>query len=222
MCPTPVKGYHTTAGVSVPGTTTIIGRFKDSGALIGWAYNQGRDGKPRFEKPEADLGTYVHALIEAHLNKQPEPEPPANIPPENVKRARANAFEAFLRWRDGARMAIAPIEVALVSEKFLYGGTPDASGCEHDDQMSIIDWKSAKDFYPDNLIQGAAYINLWNEAYPKSPIDGFLHVIRFGKEGMDFAQHSFRIDHPRLQAAWRLFKLYRQAWDEDKIVSWKA
>src|ERR1039458_3349974 len=194
IMPTPKKGYYTKAGVACPGTTTIIGRFKDAGALIGWAYNQGRDGKP-------------------------EPEPPANIPPENVKRARENAFEAFLRWRDGARIEIAPIEVPLVSEQFLYGGTPDANGCEHDDQLSMIDWKSAKDFYPDNLIQGAAYINLWNETHPKSPIDGFLHILRFGKEGMDFAQHSFRLDHPKLAAAWRLFKLYRQAWDEDKIVT---
>ena len=220
--PTPQAGYRLKNGLKVPGTTTIIGRFKDSGALIGWAYNQGRDGKPRFEKPEADLGTYVHALIEAHLREQPEPPPPANIPAENVKRARVNAFEAFLRWRDGARIDIAPIEVQLVSETYRYGGTPDANGCEHDDQLSMIDWKSAKDFYPDNLIQGAAYVNLWNETHPDSPIDGFVHVLRFGKEGMDFAQHSFRVDHPKLAAAWKLFKLYREAYDLDQIVTGKA
>jgi len=217
--PTPRAGYRTTDGREVPGTTTIIGRFKDAGALIGWAYNQGKAGKPRFEKPEADVGTYVHALIEAHLRGQPEPEPPANIPPENVKRARGNAFEAFLRWRDGAHIEIAPIEVPLVSEVYRYGGTPDANGCEHDDKLSMIDWKSAKDFYPDNLIQGAAYINLWNESHPDSPITGFFHVLRFGKEGMDFAQHSFRIDHPKLAAAWELFKLYRRAYDLDRVVA---
>jgi len=35
--PTPRKGYYTDAGKRVPGVTTIIGRFKDSGGLIHWA-----------------------------------------------------------------------------------------------------------------------------------------------------------------------------------------
>lgn len=219
--PTPKKGYHLKDGTEVPGTTTLIGRFKDAGALIGWAYNQGKAGKPRFEKPEADVGTYVHALIEAHLRGDPEPEPPANLSKENAARGKKNAFEAFLRWLDGTRIEIAPIEIQLVSEEFRYGGTPDANGCEHDDRLSMIDWKSAKDFYPDNLIQQAAYINLWNESFPQSPINGFAHVLRFGKEGMDFAQHTFEIGHPKLVAAWELFKCYRKAWDLDRIVTGK-
>ncbi len=35
--PTPTKGYWNAKGERVPGTTTIISRFKDSGALIHWA-----------------------------------------------------------------------------------------------------------------------------------------------------------------------------------------
>lgn len=35
--PTPKSGYYTKAGVRVPGVTTVIGRFKDSGGLIHWA-----------------------------------------------------------------------------------------------------------------------------------------------------------------------------------------
>jgi hypothetical protein len=35
--PTPKKGYYTQKGERVPGVTTILGRFKDSGALIHWA-----------------------------------------------------------------------------------------------------------------------------------------------------------------------------------------
>jgi hypothetical protein len=37
IIPTPKRGYYTTSGVRVPGTTTIIGRFKESGGLIHWA-----------------------------------------------------------------------------------------------------------------------------------------------------------------------------------------
>jgi len=35
--PTPKAGYYNVKGERVPGTTTIISRFKDSGALIHWA-----------------------------------------------------------------------------------------------------------------------------------------------------------------------------------------
>ena len=35
--PTPRTGYHTADGTRVPSVTTILGRFKESGALIAWA-----------------------------------------------------------------------------------------------------------------------------------------------------------------------------------------
>jgi hypothetical protein len=38
----PSGGYHNKDGQRVPGTTTIIGRFKDSGGLMYWAKDQGQ------------------------------------------------------------------------------------------------------------------------------------------------------------------------------------
>ena len=38
---TPKKGYRYQNEV-IPGTTTIISRFKDSGALMYWAHQQGK------------------------------------------------------------------------------------------------------------------------------------------------------------------------------------
>lgn len=35
--PTPRQGYYNAKGERVPGVTTVLGRFKDSGALIHWA-----------------------------------------------------------------------------------------------------------------------------------------------------------------------------------------
>ena len=43
--PTPRNGYYLKDGTRVPGTTTVIGRFKESGALLRWAFQQGKDGK---------------------------------------------------------------------------------------------------------------------------------------------------------------------------------
>ena len=36
------KGGYKLDGKRVPGTTTIIGRFKDSGGLLYWAFEQGK------------------------------------------------------------------------------------------------------------------------------------------------------------------------------------
>lgn len=40
---TPSGGYRNKDGKRVPSVTTVLGRFKDSGGLIKWAYNQGRE-----------------------------------------------------------------------------------------------------------------------------------------------------------------------------------
>jgi hypothetical protein len=40
---TPKAGYRNADGIKLPSVTTILGRFKDSGGLIRWAYKQGRD-----------------------------------------------------------------------------------------------------------------------------------------------------------------------------------
>jgi hypothetical protein len=67
--PTPRKGYFTASGERVPGVTTIIGRFKESGALIQWAYNRGKEGLELYESRDkaAELGTIVHEMVEAYI-----------------------------------------------------------------------------------------------------------------------------------------------------------
>ena len=50
----PKGGYRLKSGESVPGVTTIIGRFKDSGGLLWWAFEQGK----AFERGE------IHGLYE--------------------------------------------------------------------------------------------------------------------------------------------------------------
>ena len=42
--PTPSAGYRLKDGTRVPGTTTILGRWKESGGLLQWAFKQGESG----------------------------------------------------------------------------------------------------------------------------------------------------------------------------------
>lgn len=218
---TPKKGYFTEDGLKVPSVTTIIGRFKESGALIRWAYKQGELGVPLYEKRDAaaDVGTYVHSMIEAFLaNGEVEVPAPAGMTPENVEKA-ASAYRAFRTWLEGSRLRVTPLEQHFVSEQHRFGGTPDAIADEPDGTRSLLDWKTAKAFYPDQLVQVAAYRELWNETHPAAPITGGVHIVRFGKDGGDFQHSYFPPTHRKLAAAWRTFILFREAFDLDKVVT---
>lgn len=220
--PTPAKGYRVADSAKVPGTTTIIGRFKESGGLIQWAYQQGKKDVPLYEARDVagDVGTYIHAMIEASIRSEPFVHPPAGMEEANVKQA-MSGLEAFMRWSKRLKLDIAPAEMPLVCECHRFGGTPDAIAVEEDGALSLLDWKSSKNYYPDNLIQLAAYRHLWDINKPETPITGNILVVRFGKDGSDFEHREFPLAHPKLAKAWRLFELYREAYDCDRFICGK-
>src|SRR2546429_6791259 len=91
----PKEGYQLADGTKVPGVTTIIGRFKESGALMQWAFQQGRAGKAKlYEDAEkaADIGTYVHELVRAWSRNLPFPATPLD---EDGTTKAMTAFDAF-------------------------------------------------------------------------------------------------------------------------------
>ena len=65
----PKGGYIDATNVRVPSVTTILGRCKESGGLVGWAWKMGRDGISLDEarKGTADVGSCVHDRIEAAI-----------------------------------------------------------------------------------------------------------------------------------------------------------
>jgi hypothetical protein len=220
---TPKQGYRAADGLKIPSVTTILGRFKESGALIRWAYNRGVEGVPLYESRDAaaDVGTFVHSLIEAFLSTGEIDIPaPDGMTAENQEKA-ASAFAAFRSWLEGSRLKVTPLEKHFVSEAHRFGGTPDAIAQEPDGSLSLLDWKTSKTFYPDQLVQVAAYRQLWNETHPAQPMTGGVHIVRFGKDGGDFSHNFFPPTHRKLAAAWAQFLCFRQAYDLDKVVTGK-
>lgn len=232
--PTPKQGYYLADGTRIPGTTTIIGRFKDSGALIQWAYKQGREhealarqGKEAparlYETVEkaADIGTASHALVEAHIRGAEGDEifsgPDYQSLDEASQRAARDAYGAYLSWEGQSKLKIIEQEIQLVSEEFRFGGTPDAIG-QINGEYCLLDWKTSNNVYTDHLIQLAAYNYLWNENNPDRQITGGSHLCRFAKTHGDFA-HNY---YPNLDEGWELFKLYRKAYDLDKQLKKRA
>lgn len=218
----PNAGYKNAAGEKVPGVTTVIGRFKDSGALLHWAYAQGKlaeQGKISnlYEKRDeaADAGTLAHSLIDASLHGDDPADLLVNVADETRIKAQ-NAFKQFEKWREQSGIKIIATEMPLVSERYQFGGTPDAIG-QIGDEIVLLDWKTSNGVYQDYLIQLAAYKVLVEEC-TEYRITGGFHLLRFAKESADFAHHYWG----ELDDAWRAFVLYREAYDLDKRLKKRA
>jgi hypothetical protein len=224
MMPRPRTGYPLKDGTRGPGVTTIVGRFKDAGALLHWAHQQGLAGRVRlYDETEkaADIGTCAHAMVEIAIKGASESEilaRAATMLPDDAMRAQAwSAFDAYRGWAANFDVKIIAQEVQLVSERYRYGGTPDAIGVIGN-QLVLLDWKTSNGVYADYLIQLAAYGHLWDENYPDRPITGGFHLLRFAKEHGDFAHHHFA----NLDEAWRQFLLFREAYEIDKLLKKRA
>lgn len=206
------KIYKDSDGKRLPSVTTIIGRFKDSGALLYWANNAGLEGKTLDQAriPAATAGTMAHSLVEAHLNKRELPTLEGDG--EIIGKAR-RAFDAYLTWSAMTKLEVRHTEVSLASERHKFGGTLDAIGIVNGSNgLALIDWKTSNSIYPDYLYQLAAYKLLWEENYPDHPITGGAHLCRFAKEDGDYAHHHF----PRLDDEAGTFLVMRDLYDRVK------
>ena len=229
--PTPRSGYHLKDGTKVPGTTTIIGRFKDSGGLIHWAYKQGREHESLAQRvrheelPEdtrvparlyevteeaADIGTQAHELVEKHINGE-------HWLDSDYHEQAVDAFGAYVSWEEQSKLTVVEQEMQLVSEEYRFGGTPDAIG-EINGELCLVDWKTSNSVYQDYLIQLAAYRHLWETNHPDKPLTGGFHLCRFAKTHGDFSHHYY----PNLDEAWEAFKHMRALYDIDKQLKKRA
>lgn len=222
--PTPRQGYFLKDGTQVPGTTTVIGRFKDSGALLHWAFNQGKAAQrgeinSLYDKRDeaAEAGTLAHAMVEKRIDGKDPESVLVGIESEQIKTQARAAFKAYLSWESMTKLVIVEQEMQLVSEQHQFGGTPDAIG-QINGELCLVDWKTSNGVYQDYLIQLAAYKHLWEEKYPDRPLTGGFHLCRFAKEHGDFAHHFY----PNLDEAWEAFVLMRRLYDLDKRLKKRA
>ena len=218
--PTPRKGYFTKDGTKVPGTTTIIGRFKESGALIAWAYKRGKDGFELYDSRDkaAEVGTVIHDAIERYNKNEDWKIALASLTKKEDIAAAESGFFAFLDWLSTSRMEVIYQEMHLVSELHKYGGTPDAIMRGPDGKLSLGDWKSGRGVWADHLVQLGAYRILWNENHPNEPLTGGSHLCRFDKEHGDFAHHYY----PNLDKEEEAFLLMRPLYDKMARIKKRA
>lgn len=213
----PSSGYRNAAGEKIPGTTTIIGRWKESGGLLQWAFKQGQSGVAHLyeERDNAALaGNIAHDMIECDILKRERPT--FTAAPELLTKAE-NAFKQFKEWQEQTRIEIIATETVFVSERYQFGGTIDAIGRDMKGRIVLLDWKTSNAVYQDYLIQLAAYALLLEECKPEWKPEAF-HLLRVAKESADFAHHFFG----ELEDAKKAFVLMRDLYDIDKRLKKRA
>jgi len=217
--PTPRAGYHLADGSKVPGVTTILGRWKESGGLLQWAFKVGASGaRSLYEERDkaGDIGTLAHAMVDNRLRGL-DPEAALKDAPEDFRPKARTAYHTFVQWQESQRAEIIPAEFPMVSEAHRFGGTPDFVMRLSDGRLALGDLKTSNGIYRDMLMQVAAYAILWNETQPEKITGGF-HIARFAKEFPDF-EHRYFED---LTEAGELFLLLRRAYEMDLTLKKRA
>jgi len=160
--PTAKGGYFNIKGEQVPSVTQVLGSLGfGKEALLYWSWKLGKEGKDFKEerKRAAEVGTLVHARIEAFIRNQPPYEP--NGPEEtDLWPASETPYAAFLDWYSHNPFELLEAEVPLVNELYGYGGTLDALGKIPSGEIVLYDWKTSGGIYASNLLQAAAYRKL--------------------------------------------------------------
>lgn len=174
----PKSGYKNAEGKRIVGVTTVLSRFKESGGLIQWAYNCGKEGIDINDARDraADAGTACHDMIDADLHGRTYE---ANGLDKGILTKAEHAFMGFLEWKEQSKLALAASEVSLVSEVHQFGGTFD--GAFIAGSLRLLDYKTSAGIYTDQLIQVAGgYAILWNEHFPEQPLHG-VDILRISK-----------------------------------------
>ena len=208
-------GKYELDGKLLPGTTTIIGKFKNSGALIHWAWKQGMDGIDYRETRDqaGEQGTSVHYLAESYIKKWSYEEPTD----EKV----IKAFNKFKEWWDEQHHEVLWTEKQMVSPKLKYGGCPDLlvkklvlyqneKGYKTFVPLIIlVDFKTGKAIYEDTVIQLGAYAQLIQET-DNINIDKAI-IVRLPKDNSKLEIKEF--SKKDLKLGFAQFKLFRKGWD---------
>lgn len=212
--PTPAKGYRDAQGNKLPGVTTILGAHKDAGGMIWSAWDLGRQGREYQKewKRAADIGTCVHARIQAYIEKLP------SLPGEHdgaILNLSDKPYESFMDWAKGKTFP-GKCELGLVHPGFLYGGTLDYYDPE---KNLIMDWKCSKGLYPEVWAQIGGYAMLIKHHFGLLPD---AQVVRFDKEGGPAEVLDIKADSAKAQAGRDLFMGLLQAYQAKRVIEGKS
>lgn len=186
----PTQRYRSKLGNVIPGVTTVLNLINKP-ALVPWAWNLGRQGIDYRKTTDraANIGTIAHYLIECFLNGD-EPEGMDEYAVNAIKTAKI-ATKNFEEWWNTQGLTMVGTEISLISEVMQVGGTIDCMAKHNDTgNLWLVDLKTSKGVYNEMLYQVAAYWAMWNENYPKRPIQS-AHIVQLSKEDGRLSHYTY-------------------------------
>jgi len=159
----PKNKYVLGNGTVVPGVTTIVNQLGKGDSLLNWAWECGKKGLDWKEERDSagDIGTIVHEVISASLNDKPWD---ISSQPEDVKITVNRCLDKYIHWQLEQDFPFLPIltETPLVSERWRFGGQPDAYGTIGKRRV-VVDVKTGGGIYDSVWYQLAGYDILLRE-----------------------------------------------------------
>lgn len=228
----PHQKYVSDGGLELTGVTTYLGIISKphlmkwyaseerKGVLAAVAAGEGLPETPFAEASRdgaADLGTVVHARIEAWL-KGDELEPDGI--PEPLFEDSIHGFERFREWWTANGFTLVESEHQLVYDttEMAYGGTIDIVALDPDGKLTIIDIKTTKKSYYWPYAETIAQVSAYAEAYQRSlrGVDRLI-ALRVGKDRNDSVEAVELTDNHRT-FGWAMFKAAWNLYENKRIV----
>ncbi len=212
--------YKTMDGLRVSGATSIL-KVLDKPALVKWAWALGDAGieMDAYRDDLAGVGRLVHAMILRHFDSGREFNA-AEYSPIDHDRA-ANAFIKFLDWEKTRCPVPVLVETPLVSEQYLFGGTPDFYGTINGIK-TLVDYKSGKDIYDEAYYQMASYKHLLKFGHTldgQTPLDLDVEQVIILNIGRSEKEDTREVVIRRpMDDEWKIFLACRDIYETKKII----
>lgn len=153
--------YKTPGGKSYPSITTVLSSYNKK-AIYEWRQRVGEEEANRISRAASGRGTRLHNAVEKYLLNEMTELKRKTIMPDALPLY--TQLENILKVKIGD---IYGIEQPLYSDRLGIAGRCDCIA-EWEGVLSIVDWKTAKDYKQKNHIQnyfmqGAAYAEMFEE-----------------------------------------------------------
>jgi len=157
-----------------PGITTILGVLSKGKQFETWLKSNGFNADV-LTKEAMEQGSHVHGAIQDLLNGK-ELSFGSIEKGANYTRNEWVIISRFIDFYENFKPITIAVEKVIVSDILRFGSQLDFV-CMLNNERWIIDHKTGS-LYDSASLQVSAYIKLWNEYYPKEPIQkaGILHL----------------------------------------------
>ena len=215
--------YKNKAGTRLPSCTTVIGKNLgwNKDALTAWTRKlclKGIDTR-KIKEAAGEIGTLTHKMIEHHIYSASIDV--AKYSFEAIAEA-TNGLRSYKEWEHQYLVEYLESELAIISEKYQFGGTADGIIKIGQDLQAkdviypagstlLLDFKTSSGIYPDHIIQISAYKTGVEEVYPQYKLDGSIvvHIKKGDIEAGEERISVYPIPKEKLELGWKVFQHLR-------------